>query len=204
MKLINPRVKADLDDNIPIGLHLGAGEMHIAGHYNVDLVELPGIDIVADLNSTLDLLPDNSVNSIYTRHTFEHIDNFIGLMAELHRVCSSDATITIVVPHFSNPYYYSDPTHVRSFGLYSMHYFMEKTEQPGRRVPAFYTGTRFSLISTRIDFYRTSLLDRLLVPIIRYLVNFNFSTQEFYERRWIWLYPAWQIQYVITKQRPKN
>jgi hypothetical protein len=30
--------------------------------------------------------------------------------------------IEIIVPHFSNPHYYSDPTHVRFFGLYTMSY----------------------------------------------------------------------------------
>lgn len=78
-----------------------------------------------------------------------------------------------------------------------MHYFMDEVEQPGRKVPAFYTPTRFSLVSTRIDFYRTSLFDRLLVPFLRVAVNFNFATQAIYERRWAWLWTAWQIHYVL-------
>ena len=201
MKILNSKLQRDIDAGTPIKLHLGAGETHLEGHYSVDLVELPGVDVVADLNAPLDLIPDHSVSAIYTRHTLEHIQNFMGLMSELHRICRHDAEITVIVPHFSNPYFYSDPTHVRPFGLYTMHYFMDKADQPGRSVPEFYTGTRFLLKDTRIDFYRTSLLDRLAVPILRALINFSFSTQAMYERRWVWLWPAWQIHYRLKVKK---
>jgi len=204
LKILNQLVQNDLDNNTPIKLHLGAGNNQREGYYNVDLVELTNIDIVADLNLALNLLPDNSVSAIYSRHTLEHIDNLMGLMTELHRVCQPGALIEIIVPHFSNPYFYSDPTHVRPFGLYTMHYFLDTLEQPGRKVPSFYTSTRFRLTNIRIDFYRTSLLDRLTVPIIRYLVNKNFNTQEIYERRFVWLWPAWQIQYTLTKHNQSD
>ncbi len=197
MRILNPQLQRDLEQGSPIKLHLGAGKTHREGHYSVDLVELSGVDVVADLNAPLDLLPDHSVSAIYTRHTLEHIANFMGLMSELNRICRPDAEIEIIVPHFSNPYFYSDPTHVRPFGLYTMHYFMDEAKQPGRKVPAFYTSTRFILKSTRIDFYRTSLLDRMVVPILRTLVNMNFATQEIYERRFCWVWPAWQIQYKL-------
>ena len=195
MEIVNQQLLEDLEEGVPIKLHLGAGGTALEGYYNVDIVNLPGTDVVADLNDSLDKIPDNVASEVYTRHTLEHIDNFIGLMGELHRICRSDAELKIVVPHFSNPYYYSDPTHVKNFGLYTMHYFMDEGEQPGRKVPSFYTGIRFSLLDLRIDFYRTSLFDRLLVPLIRGLVNYNFLSQEIYERRWVWIMPAWQINY---------
>ncbi len=204
MRIVNPQVLADLAAGRPLRLDLGAGLSKKADHYGVDHLELPGVDIVADLNEPLSGLPDDSVQSIHSRHTLEHVENFLPLMAELHRTCRPGAEIEIIVPHFSNPYFYSDPTHVRSFGLYTMSYLMDEARQPGRKVPAFYTKTRFSLIGVRFDFYRTSLLDRIVVPFLRGLVNLSFTTQEMYERRWVWLWPAWQIRYRlrVEKGRP--
>ncbi len=202
MKIINQDIINDINSEKPLKLHIGSGGNSYNDFYNLDIFELSNVDIVADLNQPLDLLPDNSVTRIYTRHALEHVENFPNLMSELHRICTHDANIEIVVPHFSNPYYYSDPTHVRFFGLYTMHYFIDQTKQPGsRKLPTFYTNSRFILKKTHIDFYKTSIVDKLIIPILKPIINFNFSTQESYERRWTWIIPAWQIKYNITPEK---
>jgi hypothetical protein len=48
------------------------------------------------------------------------------LIEELGRVMAPGAALTIIVPHFSNPFYYSDPTHRTPFGLYTMAYFCDQ------------------------------------------------------------------------------
>ncbi|MBT7556620.1 methyltransferase type 11 [Candidatus Woesearchaeota archaeon] len=198
MEILNKDLRLLLEQGKKVKLHLGSGSSLKTGYYNLDIIRLQGVDIIADMNQPLDLIPDNSVSCVYTQHALEHIKNLQGLMQELSRICCSDAIITIVVPHFSNPYYYSDPTHIRPFGLYSMSYFVNEEDQLfKRKVPAYYTNTRFKLLDTRLFFYRTSLIDRILVPIIRFIVNLNNSTKEIYERRWPWLYPAWQIKYTL-------
>lgn len=205
MRILNKNVLKDIKNKIPIKLHLGAGEKRLDGYYNVDFVDLPGIDIIADLNKPFDLIPANSVNEIYSRHTLEHVENFFGLIGEIHRVCQEGAKITIIVPHFSNPYYYSDPTHVRTFGLYTFNYFIDYQNQPEvRKVPSFYSDFRFKLKEVKIDFYRRSYLERLLVPLISKIVNSSFRIQNYYERRWSWMLPAWQITYVMTPAKKGN
>ena len=72
------------------------------------------------------------MTEIYSRHPLEHVRNFLPLMAELHRVTRPGGRIEIIVPHFSNPYGYSDPTHVRHFGLYTFFYFADEEDQPRR------------------------------------------------------------------------
>lgn len=205
MKILNKNIIQDIEGHKPIKIHIGSGGKNHKDYYNLDVCALDNIDIVADLNQSLDMLPDNSVSAVYSRHTFEHIQNFSDLMAELHRICTSNAIIEIIVPHFSNPYYYSDPTHVRFFGLYTMHYFTENSKQPGsRKLPTFYTNSRYIINKTYIDFYKTSIFDRLLVPIIKPLLNISFTTQEIYERRWTWIFPAWEIKYSITPYKPQD
>ena len=57
------------------------------------------------------------------------------------------ARLEVIVPHFSNPRGYSDPTHVRFFGLYSFYYFCAAEDQPRRKVPSFYCPARFRVQS---------------------------------------------------------
>jgi len=137
MRIINPKVQDAIDSGQGLRLNLGCGLRRRDGFFGIDHVQLPDTDILADLNEPLSRLPDGSVAEIYTRHTLEHVRELLPLMAEIHRVCRPDARIEIVVPHFSNPYFYSDPTHVRHFGLYTFFYFADEEDQPQRKVPAF-------------------------------------------------------------------
>jgi SAM-dependent methyltransferase len=201
VKILNSALEKDLAENRPIRLELGSGQRKRAGCYALDHIEMPGIDVAADLNKPLDLLPNDCCEYIYSQHVLEHINEFLPLMREIHRITKPDGTIEIVVPHFSNVYGFSDPTHVRLFGLYSMNYFASHENQPGRHVPAFYTDTRFVIKSLKIEFYRSSMLDRLLAPVFSRLVNINIRTQDFYERRLAHFFHAWQIRYVLTPEK---
>ena len=202
MKILNPQVRSDLDAGVSLKLDLGSGGEKLDGFYSVDLLELDGVDIVADLNEPLELLPDNSVEQIYTRHTLEHIENLVGLLREIRRITKPDGTIEIIVPHFSNPHYYSDPTHIRPFAMYSMYYYMDHAKQPAKRkVPCFYSDVRFIVEKVEIDFYYTTFLDRLVAPIIRRLTNRSPAWQEFYERRLSRLWHARQVRYVMRPDK---
>lgn len=196
MQIINPLFLKDLEAGSPIRLELGSAGGKRTGFYGVDHLSLPGVDLVADLNLPFDLLPDNSVHELYSRHTLEHVHQFLPLMREIHRVCRADAKIEIIVPHFSNVFGFSDPTHVRFFGLYTMNYFVAAEDQPAiRRVPAFYSDLRFAVESVRIEFYREGRIDRLLARPFESLVNRSAAWQHFYERRLCNLFHAWQIIY---------
>ena len=198
MRIINAVAKEDIEQGSPVRLNLGAGLTKRANFYSVDHLELDGVDIVADLNKPLDMLPDNSVEYIYSRHTLEHINELLPLFRELYRITKPGGTIEIIVPHYTNPYYYSDPTHVRFFGLNTMFYFVDPEKQPvKRKVPTFYSDVRFEVESVEIEFYRLSLFDRLFVPFFSRLVNKNIAWQDFYERRLAGLYHAWQLRYVM-------
>ena len=155
MEILNPAVQADLDAGKPLKLDLGGGPNKKTNFYGVDHLNLDGVDILADLNTSFNLLPENSVKSIYSNHVLEHIENLEGLLREIYRITIPGGKIEIIVPHFSNPYYYSDPTHIRFFGLYSMYYFVDKNEQPSvRKVPAFYSDLRFHIKQIRVEFFR--------------------------------------------------
>lgn len=202
MKIVNPKLSQEILEKRPIKIDLGCGVNARKGFYAVDHLDMDGIDIVADLNQPLHLLPDNCCEHIYSRHSLEHVKEFIPLMREIHRIARPGATIEIIVPHFSNVYGYSDPTHVRLFGLYSMYYFVSQQYQPKvRKVPDFYTKIRFRMKSLSIQFYDCSLLDKIFAPIFTRFVNFNESTQDFYERRLAFIFHAWQIRYLMEPEK---
>ncbi|WP_137937967.1 methyltransferase domain-containing protein [Chitinivorax sp. B] len=201
MKILNPAVQAALQSGAPIKLNVGGGTTRRDGYFNIDLVALPEVDIVADLNAPLSLLPDNCVSAVYTSHVLEHVTNLLGLMEELHRVCRPDAMLEIIVPHFSSPLYYSDPTHVRPWGIYTIGYFMDREDQIGRKVPSYYSQARFKLLERRLVFSRSNLFDRLLVPALRAVLNRWFAAMEVYERRWAWIYPALEIRMMVTPKK---
>jgi len=173
----------------------------LEGYYNVDQVKLDGVDIVANLNEPFALLADDTVSNIYSRNTFECVSNLLGLLAEIHRICRDGARCEIIVPHFANPYYYSDPIHVRQFGLFTMHYFVSTDRQWRRTVPNYYSDTKFKLLDVNIRFYKDSLFDHLATPLAHRLVNTSRFTQHLYERRFCWLWPPAHIQYILQVEK---
>jgi hypothetical protein len=198
MKFLNPKIEEDIANKKLIALHLGSGTDNHKDMYNLDLIECDGVDITANLNEPLELLPDNSVSYVYSNQTLEHIEELFDLFGELHRVCADGSILEMQVPHFANPYYYSDPTHVRFFGLYSMHYFTDQKYQWGRKVPSYYGETKFILSDAQYVFYRDTVFDHVVGRPISYLVNCSRLTQRIYERRFCWLFSPSSIKFTLT------
>jgi SAM-dependent methyltransferase len=201
MTIVNPAVRNDLHAGLPLRLDLGCGPRPKAGFYGVDRVALPGVDIAADLNEPLADLPDNCVAEVYTRHTLEHVEKLLDLLAEIHRVTQPGGRVEVVVPHFSNPYGYSDPTHVRFFGLYSFFYFSDPADQPRRKVPSFYLLQRFRVETVRLHLMAGTLVDKLARTVLEPLVNHGPGWQDCYERRLCRWFPASSVRYVLRVQK---
>lgn len=112
-------------------LNVGCGRNIIEGWLNLDVMPLPSIDIVADLeNCATTPLPieSDSIDEFLLSHVIEHIRNPLPLMQELWRVAKPEARMVIRVPHGGSDDAWEDPTHVRayftnSFGYYSQPYY---------------------------------------------------------------------------------
>jgi SAM-dependent methyltransferase len=202
MRIVSDSVVNDLEAGRGLRLNLGCGRRSLPGFYGVDHLDLPGVDIVADLNEPLSLLPDDSVDAVYSRHTLEHVEELLPLISELHRVTRPGGRIEIIVPHFSNPYGYSDPTHVRFFGLYSFFYFSDETDQPRRKVPSFYIPERFTVESVRIHLLKRSLLSRVMGSLLKRFINGSVARLDWYERTLCWWFPAESIRFVLRPKKP--
>jgi predicted SAM-dependent methyltransferase len=182
-----------------VAIDIGCGRRRRPGVIGIDQFPMPSVDIVTDLERGLPFLQDSSVDLVYCDSFLEHVDNYVGLMRDIHRVCKPGALIRVNVPHFSNPYYYSDFTHRRFFGLYTFDYMVKRDAQRMKRiVPDYYVEDfRFEIVDRRIGFYSRFKVRRLLKKLLTKLVNLNRYTQEFYEENLCWLFPCYMLKFTL-------
>lgn len=104
-------------------LDIGCGRNKLSGSVGVDFLDLPGVDVIADLNGKLPF-EDNSFDAIHANQVFEHVQNLIGLIEECHRILKPEGILIAHVPYFRSSWAAIDPTHVRQFTINSLHYFV--------------------------------------------------------------------------------
>lgn len=182
-------------------LDIGCGPRKIdADHIGVDLIDYPGVDVVGDISEVLSQIPDSALSGVYSSHFFEHTDNVVGLIGDVARTLRAGAVLELVVPHFSNPYFFSDPTHKTAFGLYSCSYLANDAIFR-RQVPSYVRDPRFTLRSVRLcfksppPFYGRYAFKRSF----ELLVNVSRWSQEFYEENLCYLIPCYEIRYRLVR-----
>lgn len=180
-------------------IELGCGNNpRIKDAITIDMIDLEGVDIVANLDEGLEFLPDNSVDEIHSFHFLEHLSNYGAFMHEIHRVLKPGGRKSGTVPHFSNPYYYSDYTHKALFGLYSFSYF-SKSPYFKRGVPAFYSDISFKIIKVKLVFWSPFKLINVCRKIYGFIFNASKGMQEWYEASWSNKIPVHEIRFTIEK-----
>jgi SAM-dependent methyltransferase len=179
-------------------VELGCGEFKKnPDSIGIDLVKLPGVDIVHNLENGLPFIPDNSVDEISSWHVLEHIVHFEELMRDIHRILKPEGLHKATVPHFSNPHYYSDYTHKRFFGLYTFEYFSLISDQDlNRKVHDFYVDFHFNVIYRRFNF-KKNMSPRNIFNILIADPLFNASNymKELYEDKFAFMIPCKEIYY---------
>ena len=186
--------------NERIVIELGCGPNKIAGAIGVDKYHGQGVDIVADIEKGLPFLPDNSVDEISSRHVLEHIENLELLIKEIYRVLKPGGMHRAIVPHFSNPHFYSDYTHRRFFGLYTFDYFADAETKLKRKVPNFYNEIQFHIAKRYLRFYSLRPLLNIRRKIYSKWINRSSNAQERYEELNCYRKPCQEIHFEMTKK----
>jgi ubiquinone/menaquinone biosynthesis C-methylase UbiE len=185
-------------------LTLGSGPTReIPGNITVDLAEHENVDISGDVFDVLNLIKNSSISSIYASHFFEHIDDIESLLKEVSRISAHDAEITIIVPHFSNAFFYSDVTHKRFFGLYSFCYFADCAVKFFRRVPSYSKVPGLVQTSVRLNFksYRPFYVRHAIRRLFGVIVNSSLYTLEFYEENLSSIISCYEVEYNIRVEK---
>ncbi|HEY1598736.1 MAG TPA: methyltransferase domain-containing protein [Pirellulales bacterium] len=191
-----------IDSTKEVVIELGCGPNKRPGAIGFDRFPLPGVDFVADLEAGLDFLPDNSVDEFYSKHVLEHIENFEPLMRGIHRALKPTGRKVAVVPHFSNPYYYSDYTHKRFFGLYTFDYMADRDRRYRRSIPNFYVDFRFRVVSRKLKFRSKFFVRDQIKSLQKRLFNLNPYMQELYEESLCYWFPCHELEFVLTPVKP--
>ena len=169
-------------------IDLGCGTHKIDGSIGVDLMRTSDVDVICNLERGLPFKND-SVDYIYTSHFLEHIDNLADLIHEIYRCLCPRGRLIIHVPHFSNPFGYSDPTHKRLFGFFSFDYYVPYDFQTGFRQVPNYQTPYFRIITKRIYFYSPLVFLRPFSLLLERIINKNSNLIALYEYHLSCLYP---------------
>ena len=141
-----------LKEKSGIRLDIGGGAGPNPGFVNIDILDLPEVDIVWDIEETPWPLPDECVTIATASHIFEHINPhkgvFIKVMDEVWRVLKPGGQLAFVVPYAESPGYIQDPTHCNPINETTMHYFDPDPEHAnmGQSLYAFYRPKPWKII----------------------------------------------------------
>lgn len=168
-------------------LNLGCGNRPLKGYINCDISPEVNPNKIVDLEKPLDF-EDNSVDEIIANHVLEHIQNFISLMHEFHRVCKKDTKRKIKTPFYSAWGQFNDPTHLRFFTPFTFDYFKKGnySHEVGCKKDMF----NVKRVKINFGIGRAKILNWIFNPLI------NLSHQ-FYCRFFAWILPASEIEYEL-------
>jgi SAM-dependent methyltransferase len=107
-------------------LDLGCGKNKTAGHTGVDIVELPGVDVVHDLTVYPWPFATGSVGEVVCSHYIEHVEDIVAFFEELYRILAPGGTAVLTAPYYATIRAVQDPTHKRAISERLLMYFNKK------------------------------------------------------------------------------
>jgi len=167
----------------------------------VDILDYPDVDIVGDVYEALSAFPSQSVDAVYSYHFVEHVPDVPKLLSELARIVKPNGHVEFVAPHFSNPYFYSDPTHRNHFGLYTFCYFANKSPF-SRHVPTYGYKAEFRI--AKVDLIFKSARPFIIRYGIKRFIGSFFNScgylKELYEENFCYLFPCYEVRYILRRE----
>lgn len=191
-----------------VKLNLGCGKTRLPNSIGVDSAQIPGYtDVLHNLDVTPYPFEDNSVDEIHMYHVIEHLHDPIKKMEELYRILKKGGKIHMRAPHFSSMGAFTDITHVRPFGYYTMDCFEPNSYQH------FYTKAQFEVVHRRIKYLglcgntgeyalyihadQCPIFIKPFVLALDFLINLS---PMFFERVWCyWVGGATEVLYTLKK-----
>lgn len=128
-------------------VNLGAGSDILAGYVNHDLVALPGVDVVHNLNQYPWPWADGTIDEIKMYDVLEHLDDFMKAMEELFRILAPGGRCRVSVPYWNSWCAYADPTHKRGFHEVTFRFFDPESVYCKER--PYYTPARFKVVEEK-------------------------------------------------------
>ena len=200
MKQSAPRMTDDSSSNLASKarkLNLGCGTDIRHGWVNLDIADLPGVDVVHDINVLPFPFADGCFDEILCNDILEHVE-LAPVLKECHRILTPGGHIRIEVPHFTSSNNYVDPTHRNRFSVKTFRFFARNTFEGQRRGRYYFDFSFASVSATRLSFIHglPFFWNWLVSPI----VNGHYSLLCYYEATGLaYLFPAQNIQISLVK-----
>lgn len=110
-------------------INLGCGRNNPESSFGVDIIDCPGVDMVADLSKSIPL-PDNTFDVAFAVDFLEHIPQGapnIKIMEEIYRILKPGGFLSFEVPSTDgcNIGAFQDPTHVSFWNQMKINYFLK-------------------------------------------------------------------------------
>ena len=174
-------------------LNLGCGADIKKGWINLDSANLPGVDIVHNIEKLPLPFKDEEFDEILCQDILEHIE-YISLLRELYRILKKGCKLKIRVPHFTSKNNFIDPTHLKLFSIRTFEFFIKKS----RLKIDHYFDYHFDKIAyTKITFEKGFYVYNYLVEPI---VNSNRKMKNLYESTFLSrIFPAQNIIVELVK-----
>jgi ubiquinone/menaquinone biosynthesis C-methylase UbiE len=176
-------------------LNLGCGADIKKGFDNLDFVKNPGVDLVCDLNKFPYPIKDNTYDEIYARFILEHVNDFVEVTSELHRILKPRGKLIVEVPYDASYSTWSNFQHKRGFNLKTFAMFVP-SEMKRRKIKTHDYGLKFSFsnIKQKLWFPKGFHLESYIVEPI-----FNLIQRIYEETMLRALFPAYSIIVKLTK-----
>jgi len=159
-------------------------------YLGVDIVQLPGVDIVCDIEKGLPF-KDESVNEIICIHVLEHVENLESVMKEFHRVLKPGGVIRIWVPHCFSASAFGLSTHKRFFTY-------ETFLQFDKQHPLSYEFTiHFKFIRSYMQLLRRWYQPNLFEKFLERMINWKQRWGERFLK--ILPYKEWEVYSELKK-----
>jgi len=143
-------------------LNLGCGKDIRKECINMDIINLPGVDVVHDIEKLPLPFEAEEFDEIICMDILEHIE-YTKTMKELHRILKKGGTLKIRVPHFTSRRNFNDPTHKKMFSIKTFQFFTG--EETNER--AYYFDYHFEAVTySRIIFDKKPLLYNYIVEMV--------------------------------------
>jgi SAM-dependent methyltransferase len=193
-------IAASKHDHRPIRLlNVGCGRDRRDGFVNVDISQLPEVDVVATLGDERLPFPDDTFSVALCRDVLEHVE-IVPALRELHRVMAPGGVVVISAVHFTSRNLYVDPTHVRGFSVRTFDFFVQGAGTADRSY--YFDFSYGEAVEATIQFMtllghgKYLVWDRLVEP----LVNSSRVAQDLYELTFLSrLFPAANVIAVLRK-----
>jgi SAM-dependent methyltransferase len=113
---------AEHENDHPYDLNIGAGHTYIPGFVNIDISERA--DVTLDLSTDPLPFPDNSVRTVISVWTLEHVRDYLFALGEIYRVMRHDGVLLLKLPYVSlTESHLINPYHLHNFSERSFDFF---------------------------------------------------------------------------------